>query len=451
MQHRSVIIHNMKDKIFGVFLCASLLLVNILHAETKSVDGYTLRLKAAKEGAVYSVGDTAEFVFTSIKGGKPENIEIEGDITKDGLQPPLEKFEGKTVDGTFSTVRKLAEPGVLRCRVLAKLPGGKKVELLAGAAFDPKKIAPSMEIPKDFSKYWSDQRKILDGIALNAEMKPVKCGKPNVELFDIKADSFNGFLRGYYARPKGAKPKSCPAIILPHGAGVRSSGIAGAIKWAEKGFIALDFNAHGIENGKPKEFYDNLSKTSLKGYPHFGKKSRDTSFFRTLFMRDMRAMDFMMAQPEWDGKIFVTYGTSQGGGQSIASAALNPKVTFCVAFVPAMCDHSALSVGRMHGWPRLAPSKDDPDYNAIVEAARYMDAMNFASLVKCDTYFNVDLADDVCAPTSCFAAFNNIKGRKHVNVVEESRHRVPSDAYFKGDEAVMNHIRQMRAEKPKEN
>ncbi len=438
----------MKARFFCVLFVVSVLpFAGVSHAETKSVDGYTLRLKAGKEGSVYSVGDTADFVFTCSKDGKPDNLEIEGDITKGGLQPPLEKFEGKTVDGSFSTVRKLSEPGLLRCRISAKLPSGKKVELLAGAAFDPKKIAPSMDVPKDFSKYWSDQRKILDAVPVNAEMKPVKFGSPGVELFDVKADSFNGLMRGYYARPKGAKPGSCPAIILPHGAGVRSSDSRSAARWAENGFIALDFNAHGIENGKPKEFYSDLAKTSLKGYPQFGKKSRDTSFFRALYMRDMRAMDFLTSQPEWDGKILVAYGGSQGGGQAIASAALNPKVTFCVALVPAICDHSALSIGRMPGWPLLAYPGNLPDYDSIVEASRYIDAMNFASFVKCDAYFIIDLADDVVAPTSSFAAFNNIKGKKYVGIAEEARHTPPKELRLKAEDAIMDHVKRMRAEK----
>ena len=38
---------------------------------------------------------------------------------------------------------------------------------------------------------------------------------------------------------------------------------------------------------------------------------------------------------DWDGKVLVTIGTSQGGLQSIVAASLNPKVTTCIANVPA--------------------------------------------------------------------------------------------------------------------
>ncbi len=439
----------MKLKIFGATLCALSLFFSSLHAETKTAEGYTIRLKAAKDGGVYSVGDAAEFVLSITKDGKPANLEFSGGISKDGYGNNLESFNTTTVDGKFSTVEKLSEPGVLRCRILVKLPSGKEIDLLAGAAFDPKKIKPSQPMPKDFAKYWQEQRKILSGIPMNVVMTPVESTDKNIEVFDVKADSFNGLMRGYYARPKGAKKGTMPAMLLTHGAGVRSSNKGNAIMWAKRGFIALDFNAHGIENGKDEAFYKNLGKTTLRGYPYFGSDARDTSFFRALFMRDMRAMDFLEAQPEWDGKILVVYGGSQGGGQAIACAALNPKVSLTVPLVPAMCDHTGEKISRISGWPKLATHKNVKNKDAVLEASRYVDAMNFASLVKCNSLFNINLADNVCAPTSGFAAYNNVKGRKSVIITEEARHRVAKEARAQCDNAILKHAGKLPAPKKK--
>lgn len=95
----------------------------------------------------------------------------------------------------------------------------------------------------------------------------------------------------------------------------------GPIGWAAQGYIALDYNAHGIPNGKPKEFYDELAKKDLKDYRYAGADNRDNSFFRVLYLRTMRALEFLMKQPEWDGKILVVNGTSQGGGRRSPRAA----------------------------------------------------------------------------------------------------------------------------------
>src|SRR5690606_31768012 len=111
----------------------------------------------------------------------------------------------------------------------------------------------------------------------------------------------------------GAAPKSLPAILTVHGAGVRSSSLGGPAGLAKTyQAIAMDINAHGIPNGQTKEFYDALSAGELKGYPHFGREDRETSYFLGMFLRVQRALDFLTSQPEWDGQVLVVQGSSQG-------------------------------------------------------------------------------------------------------------------------------------------
>jgi cephalosporin-C deacetylase-like acetyl esterase len=49
-----------------------------------------------------------------------------------------------------------------------------------------------------------------------------------------------------------------------------------------------------------------------------------------------------------------------------------------------------------------------------METARYFDAMNFATRTKADAVFSVGFVDDVCRPTSVYAAYNNVPGRKRI-------------------------------------
>jgi cephalosporin-C deacetylase-like acetyl esterase len=175
--------------------------------------------------------------------------------------------------------------------------------------------------------------------------------------------------------------------------------------------LALDINAHGIPNGQPDQFYKDLSAGKLAGYPHFGKDDRETSYFLGMYLRLIRAMEFLEAQPEWDGKIFMVEGTSQGGGQSLAAAGLNPKVTLLCAGVPAICEHT----GVIAGWPLLVTrdASGNPDPK-VLEASRYFDAMNFAARTKADALVSVGFIDGVCRPTSVYAAYNNLLGKKEM-------------------------------------
>lgn len=427
----------------AVFVLCAIVAVN---AETKTEGDYTLHIKATADGSVYKRGDTADFLLTVTKkdGSKAEDLDVGWEISKDSVEPKA-YGKSKLADGKLKVSGKLDESGFLKCSMIVTLPGGKKVQMLAGAGFAPAEIEPSMPVPDDFKAYWDKQREILSAIPMNAKMVRINYKDPKIEVFDVQADSFNGLMTGYYARPAGAKPKSCPAVVLPHGAGVYTSWMGNAVNWANKGFIALDFNAHGIKNGQPQEFYDNLKKGELNGYPHFGANDRDKTFFRTLYMRLMRAMDFLKAQPEWDGKVLVAYGTSQGGGQAIAAAALDDKVSLTVPFVPAICDHSGITIGRTNGWPHFTKLDKDGKYRKdIVEAARYIDAMNFAAFIKCPAIFTVGYADPTCQPTSVYAAYANVKSPKKIYVLEEARHTVPAQHYKKVFDEVVKYVEESK-------
>jgi len=44
------------------------------------------------------------------------------------------------------------------------------------------------------------------------------------------------------------------------GQGSASSSLANAIKGADAGMLSMDINAHGIPNGKPAQFYKDLTQ-----------------------------------------------------------------------------------------------------------------------------------------------------------------------------------------------
>jgi cephalosporin-C deacetylase-like acetyl esterase len=175
----------------------------------------------------------------------------------------------------------------------------------------------------------------------------------------------------------------------------------------------MDMNAHGIPNGRDKAFYDGLMAGELKDYRRAGRESRETIYFLGMFLRLVRAIDFLTAQPEWDGRTVVVSGSSQGGAQAIAAAGLDSRVTFFVAGVPAMCDHTGAVAGRIAGWPKFIETKERPGAD-VVAAVRYYDGVNFASRAKAPGFFTVGFIDTTCPPTSVYAAYNALNAKKEI-------------------------------------
>ena len=402
----------------------------------------TLTVTADRADVMYSVGDAATFTIEARRGEEAvDDGEVACILSKDGWDPqPAQTL--KLIDGKATVTGTPEEPGFLLLRASMG-----KTRALAGAGFDPLKIAPSMPVPEDFDEFWNTQKAALAKVPLEPTLTPVESPVEGVEAFDLQVPCLGKPVSGYFGRPKDAQPKSLPAILFVHGAGVRSASL-GSTQWAgrEGGMLSLDINAHGIPNGQPAEFYESLRDGELKGYSHFGREDRDQCYFKGMFLRLMRAIDFLAAQPEWDGKTLIVYGSSQGGFQALAAAGLDSRVSFICAGVPAGCDHTGVMVDRINGWPKLVPidAEGRPDAQ-VLEVARYFDAVNFATRAKCrGAAVTVGLIDVTCPPTSVYAAFNALPTPKEMHVDVDAGHTNTPAAVRFMQAAALEHVREGR-------
>lgn len=410
---------------------------------------YKLRVAADRPEAIYKVGDKARFVVTLTVDGKPVKDGKVVYVVDEFISRPASSTRGeRAVTGRPVTIEATSEkPIFVRCTVLYVTPEKKRLQAVAGVGFSPRRIRPSLPIPDDFDEFWAGQKKQLAAIPLKPELTPVPADDDGISRFDVQVPCLGGApVSGYFARPKNAKPRSLPAILWVHGAGVRSSNLGNAVAGAKAGMLSMDINAHGIPNGKPAAFYAQLSRGKLRDYRHAGRDKRETIYFRGMYLRLVRAIDFLTSQPEWDGKTVAVIGHSQGGGQALVAGGLDPRVTIIAAGVPAICDHSGRVVGRVNGWPKIVPMGDDgkPDPK-ILQAARYIDAVNFAGRCKAEAIMSVGFVDAVCPPSSCYAAFNNLQGKKQVINKPLMGHAAPKpirDAFFK---AILAHARRQSA------
>lgn len=429
------------------FLLAAALLTTALSVpaqDAKPSTNYVLKVTTDRADALYKQGETVTFKVELTLDKKPvADAEVQWTITKDGV-PPTTSGKVKLSNGAAAITGKLEEPGFLLCRATFTSADKKPYTGLGGAGIDPLKIKPSQPVPADFDAFWADQKKQLAAVPVNARLTPVKQATAGVAAFDLQADSVGAPVSGYFAKPEGAKPKSLPIILTVHGAGVRSSGLGSATGWAKQNLLALDINAHGLPNGQPDKYYTDLSNGDLKDYRTRGRESRDTVYFRGMFLRLVRALDFLTAQPEWDGKTVVVSGGSQGGYQAIVAGGLDPRVTFLAAGVPAGCDHTGSTVNRINGWPKFIATGEQPPAN-VVEAVRYYDAMNFATRTKAGAVFTVGFIDVTCPPTSVYAAYNNISGKKSIHNDPDAGHTSTAKAGAAIRSAITQHLQAQAA------
>ena len=400
------------------------------HAAEKAPEPkITIKVTTHRASATYRKRESVFFSIDVRKGDKPLSEGAVNYIINDEGPNQIRKGTLKLTGKPLKLEESMATAGFLRCVVTHQPKSGRAVRGIGAAAIAPLEIGLSLPVPDDFDSFWKKQKAALAEVPMESTLTPVEDADKSIEIFDAQIDSIGDVpVSGYFGRPKKAAKGSLPIVLWVHGAGVRSSSRGNAIKGAREGFLSMDINAHGIPNGKPGKFYSALSAGKLKNYRHEGREDRDTVYFHGMFLRIVRALDFLTAQPEWNGKVVAVIGHSQGGAQALVAGGLDPRVTFIGSGVPAMCDHSGRAANRINGWPKIVPmGKDGKPDPAILEAARYYDAVNFASRFKGEAILSAGFIDTTCPPTTCYAAYNQLKGRKHMIDKPQMGHAAPRD------------------------
>ena len=303
-----------------------------------------------------------------------------------------------------------------------------------GMLVEPELLKPGVTCPNDFDSYWKGIKKSLRKLPFDIKKTGVDAIDKGYTCENVEINCLGPKpIRGYFARPEKASPKSLPIVLLVHAAGVKGSWCRSepknAMAYAKMGTLCFDLNAHGMLNGQPDSYYTDLENSELKTYWLQGITHRDDVYFRGMYLRLLRTIDFLTKQPEWDGKRILVIGESQGGGQALIAAGLDKRVSAVVAIVPAMCDWFGHLNGRMGGWPQ--PFETDASKDEMLKALPYFDAANILKDSKAIIYAEIGLIDMTCPSTSVYAALNQSKSQKIINTVPYRPHHQPEGALAK--------------------
>jgi cephalosporin-C deacetylase-like acetyl esterase len=180
---------------------------------------------------------------------------------------------------------------------------------------------------------------------------------------------------------------------------------------ATEGWLVVNVDSHDKLPSDP-------SGGIPQGYQAIGNTDREKSYFLDMYLRDSRALDYVLTRPDWDGKTVVLMGGSMGGQQSLALAGLRPeKITAVLVCVPAGADTNGDLHGRKAGYPYW-PS-DNPD---AMKTALYFDTVNFASRIKAPVLAGIGFIDTTSPPAGVWTALNQITSAKEPLPMIESEH-----------------------------
>jgi cephalosporin-C deacetylase-like acetyl esterase len=195
------------------------------------------------------------------------------------------------------------------------------------------------------------------------------------------------------------------------------------VRTAEKGVITLEIGIHGIPVTMDVSLYNDMMASSLSGYWTNNLDDRDRYYYKRVYLGCVRANDFLVSLPQYDGSNLAVTGGSQGGALSIVTAALDSRVKWAAPIYPALSDMVGYLQGRAGGWPHIFDA-NNPQNNtpAKIKAAAYYDVVNFAKQLKVPCFYSMGFNDETCPPTSMWAVYNSIAAPKELKLYLETGH-----------------------------
>ena len=373
----------------------------------------------------YSAGDSVAYDIVVRVDGKPlKNASVKYTFAREKM-PAHETHRATLPDGRLRVkTAGMPCPGFLTCRVfLLDEKGATVADDLAQAAFDPEKLRPMTDMPEDFAAFWERAKAENAKIPMDPRVERAEqwC-TDKVDVYYVRLQSFrkDNYVYGYVSVPKSKGPH--PAVLYVPGAGVAKT--KPSTYMAEKGVITMTLGIHGIPLDMPDENYDILKNGALYNYQFVNLDNRDQYYYKRVFMGCIRAIDYLFTRPEFDGERLMVSGGSQGGGLSIVTTALDPRVKYFVCFYPALCDHMGYLYDRAGGWPHMFDRTRA--YFRTAERilnSRYYDAANFARLIRVPGFFSWGYNDLSCPITSMYSAYNVVTAPKELVLELRNGHR----------------------------
>lgn len=370
----------------------------------------------------YKTGDEVVFSYQITDSGRVlSHVDLEYQIGEEKMKASqtgrINKASGKLNGGSMN------KPGFLRCTISGKV-NGKSYKGLATAAFETEKIQPTIPFPADFQSFWSKAIQDVKSVPLDpklTEIKEMSTEKVKVYAVSFQNEKVGSRIYGMLTVP--TKDGKFPAILDVPGAGIRAH--KPDLEFSDSDIITLQIGIHGIPVQLEDHVYTNLASGALRDYPFINLDSKDHYYYRRVYLGCIKAIDFIFNMPEFDQTNIAVSGGSQGGALAIVTAALDPRIKYLRCHYPALCDQTGYLHARAGGWPHLlnAGNLDRNHTDKKLETISYYDVANFARLVQQPGFYSWGYNDEVCPPTSMYAAYNVITAPKELFLVKETGHQ----------------------------
>ena len=286
----------------------------------------------------------------------------------------------------------------------------------------------SSPCPKDIDKFWDSSIAEMKAIDPEVELLPSDFQAPYAECFDMYFTGVGGArVFAKLLRPKPLKKKH-PAIVMFHGYSGNSGDWCDKLPYVAAGFTVAALDCRG-QAGNSEDVGGVIGNT-FKGQIIRGLDSGpEKMLFRQIYLDCAQLAGLVMQLPEVDATRVAAMGGSQGGGLTLACASLEPRICRAAPVFPFLCDYKRIwdmdldinayaELREYFRWFDPTHSREDEVFRRL----GYIDVQNITKRIRGKIMMVTGLMDNVCPPSSQFAAYNKITSPKDVVIYPDFGH-----------------------------
>lgn len=276
--------------------------------------------------------------------------------------------------------------------------------------------------PADFDEYWDRGLAEMQALDPQIEIVPADFQTPFAQCSHLYFTGVGGArVHAKLLQPKqGDGPH--PAVVIFHG----YSGNAG--EWVDKlGLVAAGYTVAALDcrgQGGLSEDVGGVKGWTLRGHIVRGLDNAlegdpDKLYYRQVFLDTAQLTKIVMEMDEVDESRVGAMGGSQGGGLTLACAALEPRIKRAAPVFPFLCDYRRVwdidqdkdAYDELRQWFRRFDPQHKREEEVFTQLG-YIDVQHLANRIRGEIRMAVGLMDTICPPSTQFAAYNKITAPK---------------------------------------
>ncbi|MFW5802132.1 MAG: alpha/beta fold hydrolase, partial [Spirochaeta sp.] len=286
--------------------------------------------------------------------------------------------------------------------------------------------------PADFDDYWQEAMREMRACRPAVEIQPAGFQAPFAECFNLYFTGVRGArIHAKYVRPRtgsGEPAAPGPALLQFHGYTMDSGDWTDKLPYAAAGFSVVSLDCRG--QGGLSEDVGGVSGNTHHGHIIRGVRDNPQDLlFRQIFLDTAQLASIVMEFPDVDPDRVAVMGWSQGGGLALACAALVPQVQRVISVYPFLCDYRRVwdmdlaekAYGEIVDYFRRFDPRHEHEEEFYCRLG-YIDVQYLTPRIRGEVLMATALMDTICPPSTQFAAFNKIPGKKSVKLYHDFGH-----------------------------